>query len=190
MGKLCAKVSWVSLLIVFGSHALDSRAWGQSQAVAPVKAGQITSKDAEALEEGLNKNPDNLASREQLIKYYFLEMLTSRTPELEEKREKQVLWLIEHHPNSELAGAPEAGIMPIGFTGSTEGYQRGKQLWMQEIEKNPNDPRILRNAAQFMSVFDGKTARELLQKALAFDPSDPETSSRLAQSYEQQADVG
>jgi hypothetical protein len=184
MRKLCAMVSLILLFVVFGSQTLDSCAWGQAQAVAPRMAGQITAKDAKALEEGLDKNPDNLTAREKLIRYYFEEMFTSKMPELEEKREKHVLWLIEHHPESELAGSPEAGIMPMGFSGSTEGYQRGKQLWLQEVEKHPDNQQILRNAAQFLSLLDGKIGRGLLEKASALDPSDTETSSRLAQSYE------
>ena len=184
MGKLFAKVYLILLLVVCGSVASDSRAWGQEQTPAPRMEGRITAKDAKVLEEGLNTDPDSLAAREELIRYYFMETLTSRKPELEEKREQHIFWLIEHHPESELAGSPEAGIMPMGLSGSTEGYQCGKQLWLQEVEKHPDDQRILRNAAQFLSLFDAKIGRELLEKALAFDPSDPETSSRLAQSYE------
>jgi tetratricopeptide (TPR) repeat protein len=127
-----------------------------------------------------------LSARQELISYYFMEMLTSRKSELEEKREQHVFWLIEHHPESELAGSPEAGIMPMGFSGSTEGYQRGKQLWLQEVEKHPDDQRILANAAQFLPLFDGKIGRGLLEKALALDPSDTETSCKLARSYEQE----
>jgi hypothetical protein len=186
MGKLWGNLRLTSLLVVCGLFTLDSCAWGQAQAPEPGTEGRITAKDAKALEEGLNTNPDNLAARQELISFYFMEMLTSRKPELEEKREQHVFWLIEHHPESELAGSPETGIMPMGFSASTEGYQRGKQLWLQQVERHPDDQRILRNAAQFLSLFDGKIGRELLEKALALDPSDTETSSKLAQSYEQE----
>jgi hypothetical protein len=186
MGKLFAKVYLTLLLVVCSSLALDPYAWGQVQAPGPRIEGRITAKDAEVLEKELNTNPDNLAARQKLISYYFMEMLTSRKPELEERREQHVFWLIEHHPESELAGSPEAGIMPMGFTGSTEGYQRGKQLWLQNVEKYPDDQRILSNAAQFLSLFDAKIGRGLLEKASALDPNDTEISSRLAQSYEQE----
>ena len=149
MRKLRWEIALNVLLVVCGLLPLDSCAWGQAQAPEPGMEDRITAKDAKALEEGLNTNPDNLTAREQLISYYFMEMLTSRKPELEEKREQHIFWLIEHHPESELAGSPEAGIMPMGLSGSTEGYQRGKQLWLQEVEKHLDDQRILRNAAQF-----------------------------------------
>lgn len=182
------KLSWVAsislLFILYSSELAGLSSREHAQAGGPQASGQLTAKEAKRLEEGLATNPDNLAAREQLISYYFEAMLTSRTPELEEKREEHVLWIIEHHPESEMAGSPEAGIMPVGFSGSTEGYHRGKQLWLEQVEKHPDSQRILRNAAQYLSLFDGKTSRELLQKAAALDPSDTETSSRLAQSYE------
>jgi hypothetical protein len=197
MGNLYARVSLIFLFVVCASQALESRAWAQAQEVAPKMPRQVTAKDAKALEEGLSKNPDNLTAREELIKYYFEETLTSKMPELEEKREQHVLWLIEHHPESELAGSPEAEITPVGFSGSIEasmgsieGYQRGKQLWLQQVDQHPDNQRILHNAAQFLSLYAGKIARELLEKAWVLDPSDAQTSSALAQLYEhERADV-
>jgi tetratricopeptide (TPR) repeat protein len=184
MGNLYKTVSLISLFLVCGSQTPGSRASAQTQAVAPRILGQISAKDAEALEEGLNTKPDNLAAREQLITYYFQEVIASRTPELEEKREKHILWLIEHHPESELAGSPEAEIIPVGSSQSMEGYQRGKQLWLQQVENHPDNQRILRNAAQFLLLSDPMISRELLEKAWALDPSDAQTSSVLAQSYD------
>ena len=90
MGKLWGKVSLTLLLVVCGSLALDSCVWGQAQAPTPRTEGRITAKDAKTLEEGLITNPDNLSARQELISYYFMEMLTSRKPELEEKREQHV----------------------------------------------------------------------------------------------------
>ena len=184
MRKSCCVVTMSLLLGLCGSEFNDLSARGQSRADVPRTGHQITATNAKALEEGLAKNPDNLTAREQLISYYFKAMLTSKTPELEEKREQHILWLIEHHPESEMAGSPEAHIMPMGFSGSTEGYHRGKQLWLQQVEKHPDSQRILLNAAEFLSLFDGKIGKELLEKVAALNPSDMETSSRFAQLYE------
>jgi hypothetical protein len=186
MRKSCC-VAGVSLLLVLcNSLQNDLYARGQSQAGGHRTGGQISVKDAKALEEGLAKNPDNLTARERLISYYFEAVLTSKTPELEEKREQHILWLIEHHPESELAGSPEAEIMPMGFTGSTEGYQRGKQLWLEQVGKHPDSQRILLNAAEFLSLFDRKIGKELLEKAAALNPSDTEISDKLAHSFERE----
>jgi len=154
------------------------------QQAIPRIPDQITAQEAVALEAGLITNPDNLTARERLITYYFYQLIASRSSVLEEKREKHVFWLIEHHPESELAGSPEAEIMPMGFSGSIEGYGRGKQLWLLQVETYPDNQQILRNAARFLSLSDGKLAKDLLEKASALDPSDAETTSSLAQSYD------
>ncbi len=183
MGKFYAKASMILLFMVCGAQARDSRAWEQEQAVKPGARQQVTGVEAKALEEGLKTNPDNLSAREKLITYYFEAMLTSRAPELEERREQHIFWLIEHHPDSELAGSPEASILPFGFSQSTEGYHRGKQLWLQQVESHPDNLRIVLNAAQFVWLWDRKLGRELLEKVLVLNPSDAQASSLLAQSY-------
>lgn len=147
---------------------------------------QISAEDAAALEEQLKTTPDNLAAREKLIDYYFQAGITSPAPNLEQKRQQHVLWVIEHHPDAGIAGEPEAMIMPIGPAGDMQAYERGKQLWLEQAQKHPGDKRVLRNAAHFFSLFDAKTARDLLQKAFDLDPGDAETASSLAESFEQE----
>jgi hypothetical protein len=156
------------------------------QAGTPRAEQRTNVEEAKALEEGLKASPDNLAAQERLINYYFEAMLTSKEPGLEEKREQHVFWLIEHHPESELAGSPEAAIQPVGFSGSTEGYERGKQLWLAQVQKNPDNITIVRNAAEFVSLWDRALGRELLENALLLAPGDPAASSALAQSYMQE----
>ena len=172
----------LGLVLSLCSARADLRA--TPQADSPTFEGKTTAKDAAALEEGLRTKPDNQAAREKLIDYYFREGIRSRTSEPEEKREEHVFWLIEHHPESEFAGSPEAGILPMGFTGSIEGYQRGKQLWLEAVVQHADDAAVLRNAAQFLNLVDAKVARNLLEKTLALQPNDAEASSMLAESYE------
>jgi tetratricopeptide (TPR) repeat protein len=184
MRKICVGLGLILLFVGGGLRAQDSATPAPPKASAPKMEGDITAAEAKALEDGLNNKPDNLTAREKLITYYFNAVVTSQNSELEGKREQHVFWLIEHHPESDLAGEPEASIDPMGEFGSTEAYQRGKQLWLQEVENHPENPRVLCNAAQFLTLSDGKTAREFLEKAWALDPNDPQTASILAQSYE------
>jgi len=166
---------------------VETRAQTPEGPASQLKGG-ISAKVADALEEGLKTDPDDLEAREELIEYYFMAMARTGTTDFEETREKHVFWLIEHHPESELAGSPESGILPMGSSG-TEGYQRGKQLWLQEVEKHPDSPIILRNAAEYLLLYDRKIARELLEKAWVLSPGDAETSSRLAETYERERDM-
>ena len=186
MRSFGAQLCFALLFVACVSRAQDTTASGHSQTSAPKMPGQISQTEAAALEAGLVTKPDNLTARESLIQYYFREMVESSSSDLDEKRQKHIFWLIEHHPESELAGSPEAELMPIGFGANMEGYQRGRQLWMQQVDSHPNDPRILRNAAQFLLLSESKVARGLLEKAWTLDPGDALTTSSLAQSYDQE----
>lgn len=184
MREFCKACGVVLLLVVPCAQAQDS----QRPDTTRLQGGQhqITAVQANALEEKLVTDPNNLTAREQLIRYYFKASLSSRAADLEQKREQHILWLIEHQPESELAGSPEADILPMGLTGSTDSYQQGKRLWLEQVQKYPNSQRVLMNAAQFLFLVDRNTAQDLLEKALTLDPGDLEVSSRLAQLYEQE----
>jgi len=150
----------------------------------PAAGRDLTEEQAKAAEEKLQSDPDNLTLRAALIRYYFRAMLASRKEDIEAKREPHIFWLIEHHPDSRLAGSPEARIDPIGFMGSVDSYQHGKELWLAQAEKHPDSARVLENAAAFVSLHERKLGRELLEKALALDPTNLQAASLLAQSYD------
>lgn len=143
----------------------------------------ISEADAKALEDGLKKNPDDLVAREKLIVYYFQTGIGTRNSELEGRREQHVFWLIENHPESELAGSPEASIDLSGGTEGSEGYQHAKQLWLDQTTKHSSDARVLRNASRFFSMMDRKVGKELLDKAYVLNPDDAETISLQTQWY-------
>lgn len=111
----------------------------------------ITAATAKSLEDGLVKNPDNLSARAKLIRYYFRVSMIADLPELDEKRHPHIFWVIEHHPESDIAGSPESDFMPLGRPSNIESYLHAKELWLQEIEKHPADAKVLLNASNFFS---------------------------------------
>jgi hypothetical protein len=150
---------------------------------------EITAEQAAALEEGLKTSPDNLVAREKLIRYYFRAELSLLEPEMEERRDQHIFWLIEHHPEAQLAGSPEAGIESFGYPDSAERYQHGKELWLEQADKQADNAQILRSAAQYMFLDDREAGRKLLEKALAIEPGDQRATSMLAMSYAQERDA-
>jgi tetratricopeptide (TPR) repeat protein len=156
----------------------------------PIHAQRLPSslspREVKFLEDGLANDPDDLSARRKLIAYYFESMVASKSQDFEENREQHIFWLIEHHPDDEFAGSPEAQIMPGGFLGSLSAYQKGKEKWLQQLELHPDDPVILRNAASFLALFDGSIARQFLEKSYLTNPEDRETIDSLARSYEQE----
>jgi tetratricopeptide (TPR) repeat protein len=173
----------ILLCAIVPQGALGAGARNQQEKLKIPPEFAISADDAKAAEETLKKNPDDLTAREKLLRYYDQSMLSSRSSELLEKRCQQIFWLIEHHPDSPLAGSSELYIIPR-YSGSFEDYQRGKQLWLQQVEKRPDSLAILRNASQFFLLQDKKLAQELLEKALLLDPTDSQTCFQLAQLFE------
>jgi tetratricopeptide (TPR) repeat protein len=83
-----------------------------------------------------------------------------------------------------MAGSPEAQILVGGISENIDGYQRAKQLWLQQVERHPDNPAILRNAGAFLGFSDEKLARELFEKAYNLNPEDPDAMTELARTYE------
>lgn len=180
------------ILCAVETRTARARTSAQEQTQSPEKTKitdlglgeEITAEDVKSLEESLLSNPDSLFVRSKLIHYYFEAGLSSESPELEAKREQHILWLIEHHPESALAGSGDAQIDIFAPRGSKEAFQRAKASWMQQIERHPDDLQVLHNAAQFFCFSDSKAAMEVLQRAVDLDPNDAETLDLMARVYE------
>jgi tetratricopeptide (TPR) repeat protein len=182
------------LFILCGVETRTARATtsAQEQTQSPEKTKisdlglgeEITAEDVQSLEDSLLSNPDSLFVRSKLIHYYFEVGLSSVSPELEAKREQHIFWLIEHHPESTLAGSGDAEIDNFAPRGSKDAFQRAKASWLQQSERHPDDLRVLHNAAEFFWLSDSKSALEVLQKAVNLDPNDADTLDLLARTYE------
>src|SRR5262249_38325884 len=95
------------------------------------------------------------------------------------------LWLIKHHPESELVGSFDARITDaLGYLPDPVGYQEARKLWLEQTEKPDVSPAVLGNAAAFFSVSsDKQLAERMLLRAQALDAT-PVWSARLGQLYE------
>jgi hypothetical protein len=173
-------------IVVLICFMLSIPARAQDLSDLPKIQPKISASAAATLEDKLETNPDDLGARAQLLDYYFVLRISNRSADIEHKREAHIFWLIENHPESDLAGTPQAEIMPIERVGSADGYQRAKQMWLEQVEKHRSDTNVLRNASSFFTISDPKLSRDLLDRAALADPADRETMAMLAQSYELQ----
>lgn len=100
----------------------------------------MNDSDGPRLESALNADPDDLVLREQLLTFY------SETPNRDPNwanRFRLITWVVENHPEAVLSGRSWMG-MPAPL------YQQLKQTWVNQVQQHPDNPRILRNAANFM----------------------------------------
>ncbi len=190
------KARWAAVLLcavplAYGAAALrfeQTPAPAQIEAGAPWTSGgyldtlsrgnRITLEEAQRLEGYLQANPDDLTARGALIAYYFLNAI--REPRL-----KHICWLIEHHPESEITVFNSTGISPRGgILNSESDYAQARDLWLEQVRRHENDPRVLGNAARFFLQPGGDlgTAADLIKRAAQLKP-DPALTQQLAGIY-------
>lgn len=125
---------------------------------------ELTRANARQLEAALKTLPYDFPTRARLLGFYYHNGLDSLGPAATIKaRRRHILWLIENHPDSELAGLPEAIIEPDGpGLADDEGYRQARELWLQQAEQNKDNPAVRRNAAAFLQPDDKADAADLL----------------------------
>jgi hypothetical protein len=142
------------------------------------------SRFAVDLEAELQNRADNLEAREHLIHYYYEQLIRSDAPwggPFHDAWVRHVYWIIQHSPESQLAGTPQVPVQPP--CGTEEDYERGKQLWPSQSDLHSDDPAVLRNAAYYIQRNDGPTAQSLLEVAYSLRPGDPDIAKLLSSVY-------
>jgi hypothetical protein len=139
---------------------------------------RLSDADAQVFENALRARPDELAIRILLLRYHW-----HRANLFESSRQahqRHALWVIEHAPNSAIAGHAETALDPVSHG---EVYERGKQLWLEHITANRENVAILGNAAEYFIHFDRTLSEGCLKKAQALEPDNPDWSRRLGFLY-------
>jgi beta-lactamase regulating signal transducer with metallopeptidase domain len=137
-------------------------------------AARMTDPDAARLEAGLKANPEDLATREILLDYYLWNRPSSPAAINSHRASysSNVLWLIAHHPDSDLVGRHviPASIDPAGSLEAT-------RLWLPLVEKPDAPAAVLGNAGIHFCVSDPVLGEQLLQRARTLEPDQPAGSS-------------
>lgn len=180
------KSAWAAVLacalpLVYSAAALqvsprtDERAPNPGLAQLIAAGSNLSAAEARQIEEQLLRDPEDLAARAKLISYYVLNQIV-------EPRLQHVFWLIEHHPESEIALFYSR--QHVGANGnlaqSQLDYEHARTLWLQQVTAHAGDARVLGNAASFIGDRDRFTQEDLLKRARAVDPSNPEWAQSLA----------
>jgi tetratricopeptide (TPR) repeat protein len=140
---------------------------------------QLTSAAAQQLETALQQAPDDMSIRIKLLGYYMRNQYVSAPDHT--ARQQHILWIIQHHPESPVAGLPYAALNPI-LDGHV--YQDGAALWKQQVANHPADPAILRNAAHYSLLYDRTTAEDLFKKGETLEPNNPDWPEALGHLYD------
>jgi hypothetical protein len=123
----------------------------------------ICAAGAPELERRLAADPENLDARGALIGLYY------RSGQREAWL-SQVLWTIEHHPESDLLQAWEISLTPRPPLGTAADFERAKALWLEQADRHPDDARVQANAAKGIWTGDFETSMRLMARARELDP--------------------
>jgi len=132
----------------------------------------LSAEQARKLEQTLLKKPDDFEARTQLLIYYMLEAFHSE--EAHKSHLRHILWVIQHHPDADLAGTP---FVQLHREQDEEAIREVKLLWIQQAANHPDNASVLGNAAKFFIHAvseDWPKARDWLHIAELLDPDNPE----------------
>lgn len=150
-------------------------------------AQRMTPDQGAALEAAWRANPADLAALERLLIYYGPEFSGKEGPTDQQKivaRRPLILWLVEQHPEDELARSWMARIFPSRRDPLADpiGYERVKAIWLRHASRPDATVPILSNAAYFFEANDKPLAEQMLLRAQALEPSRP-WSQRIGRLY-------
>ena len=126
----------------------------------------IEPAEAAAIEARLRANPEDFAARARLLAYYHRADIAD-SAESAKRVFALSIWLVEHHPESELLASPFA---LSGLRVLPENYAGVARSWERAIGAHPNDARVFFNAATFYRGSNDVRYRACLRQAAALDP--------------------
>ena len=128
----------------------------------------LEAADVARLEQRLAANPDDLPARLKLMAYHQRADRYGRQED-RAKRAQHALWLIEHHPNSELLHSPVTRFQQRDLTPAE--YRRAVTLWEAAAKAQPASAAVRWNAASFFEDLDTVLHLHYLEATAAADPN-------------------
>lgn len=139
-------------------------------------AAKLSPPEAVAMEQKLETSPDDLRTREILITYYTLAVDKAR-------RLKHALWLAENHPEA-VGECPDAWISDAESPlDSVDSFKQARTVWLGHAESRTTEPRVLMNAANFISQFDPNLSERLLLQGRELEPKNRAWDMTLGDLY-------
>ncbi len=124
----------------------------ESVSRAFITGANLTDAAAASLESALAGNPEDAATRAQLLGYY-----TSHDTEWS-NRYRLLSWVVEHHPESSVAALQQLWRgMPAPV------FDQLKPLWVAEVHQHADDAQVLSNASLFLNSKNMSNAPTLIR---------------------------
>jgi hypothetical protein len=175
------------LLAVVSAVTAAAQQANTTSYVSVAREGYRLSKaEAEALEAELVNSPNDLRARAKILGFYFrgpARAIYGPAAAIVSRR-NHILWLVRHHPASELATLSETTIDAAGHSlADKEGYDQLSALWRKQVERQGSDVGVLCNAAKFFQLSDKAYSVSLLREAQQLEPGSREWPAKIGYVY-------
>ena len=124
------------------------------------------------IEAQLALQPDSHRLRERLLEALVEEALGTSSP----SRIATILWFISHYPGDAFCRSQFVAISPEA---DPTAFATVKAAWLDQVDRTPGDTQALRGAAFLISAASRADARQLLTRAAAQSPDDPDMAIEL-----------
>ncbi len=145
-----------------------------------VEGQELSPNEAAASEKELEQHPDDLDTRTKLMGYY--EFKDSDRDQFHAAYRRHALWFIEHAPDS----AHTAQVFyPLIFDEASdpESFARAEKLWLDHVNRAPENIALLENAAQFLMWSEPDNALGVLTSLQEHQPNNFQWHQRLGEIY-------
>ena len=140
----------------------------------------VTVQTCESL---LRQDPADLAALHVLL--YFYRGEHGRSDSYRESLNALILRVIADMPD-----VPHSLAVPMKLSPEEDGcaFEQAKALWLKQVQRLPDNPRVLENASVFFRFVDEAMAGKLLRRCKELDPGNARWSRELGWLYSFQGD--
>ncbi len=130
----------------------------------------LTDSDADKLESKVKRKPKDEESRILLLAYYSSRPAGEDVKRMKTARARHIFWLIENDPKEGLGlFGMSTGVYRLHCSGdplADDGsFEHAAQLWMDQVNKYPDDRDIRSHAANFIKFCAPEKAEALLRES-------------------------
>jgi tetratricopeptide (TPR) repeat protein len=169
----------VGLVVIFSFSVYAGSGKDAQQAnSSSFRRGNLSVEEVNALELKLKQDPRDDKTRSTLLQHYSMQ--DAKSEEARKRKQEIILWIIKNEPESRLI---QSGWVFMEPHRDNDAYEKGRKLWLKHVKKNPENAKILGNAANYLSLTDRKIAEGLLIKCKILEPRNPKWPNALGHIY-------
>jgi hypothetical protein len=160
------------LLFIFGT----AMAQGDSTASSVLCVTSHENNEA-AWEAYLSANPEDTQVAACILDYYAQRLSVTK---LQSRRMRLIRWVAENHPDIQLQ---RHLAYDLRISANVASYPEIRELWLAQVDRFPDSPVVLSNAAASLALTDGELAVAWLKRTWKLQPDNDQVVRALSEIY-------